>query len=113
MIVAKVGGIDRLMVDLFLQAHEQAPEQIWLNLDTTDDPLHGEQEGRAFHGYYRHYCYLPLYIFCGDHLLCARLHEANQDASAGGVEELARIVGQIRSMVIRADSGFSREALMC
>jgi hypothetical protein len=117
-IVAKVGGIDRLMVDLFLQAHEQAPEQIWLDLDATDDPLHGEQEGRFFHGYYRHYCYLPLYIFCGDHLLCARLREANQDASAGSVEELERIVGQIRTtwpevkIVIRADSGFCREAIL-
>jgi hypothetical protein len=117
-IVAKVGGIDRLMVDLFLQAHEQAPEQIWLDLDATDDPLHGNQEGRFFHGYYRHYCYLPLYIFCGEHLLCARLREANQDASAGSVEELARIVGQIRArwpevkIVIRADSGFCREPIL-
>jgi hypothetical protein len=80
--------------------------------------LHGEQEGRFFHGYYRHYCYLPLYIFCGDHLLCARLREANQDASAGSVEELERIVGQIRTtwpevkIVIRADSGFCREAIL-
>ena len=84
-----------------------------LDLDATDDPLHGHQEGRFFHGYYRSYCYLPLYVFCGEHLLCARLRPSNQDASAGSVEELERIVGQIRArwpktrIVIRGDAGLS------
>jgi hypothetical protein len=87
-------------------------------LDATDTPLHGEQEARFFHGYYGHYCYLPLYISCGDHLLCARLRPSNQEASAGSVEEVERIVGQIRrrwqntQIILRADSGFCREELM-
>lgn len=110
--------VDRFFVEAFLDAHEDPPERIILDLDATDDPLHGRQEGRFFHGYYGHYCYLPLYIFCGDHLLCARLRRADQDASAGSVDELDRIVGQIREawpeveVVIRGDSGFAREALM-
>jgi hypothetical protein len=105
-------------VDIFLDSHAQAPKQIWLDLDATDDPLHGNQQGRFFHGYYRHYCYLPLYIFCDEHLLCARLRESNIDAAAGSVEELERIVGQIRErwpqteILIRADSGFCREEIM-
>jgi len=117
-IVANPAGMDRLLTTLFLEAHAQAPERIWLDLDATDDPLHGHQEGRFFHGYYRHYCYLPLYIFCGDHLLCARLRPANIDAAEGSVEELSRIVAQIRArwpateIVIRGDSGFCREAIM-
>jgi hypothetical protein len=117
-IVAQVGKIDNLLVDLYLDAHDEAPRQIWLDLDATDDPLHGSQEGRFFHGYYKNYCYLPLYIFAGEHLLCARLREANQDASAGSVEELERIVAQIRQrwpatrIIIRADSGFCREEIM-
>ena len=112
------GAIDRLMVDVFLQAHRRAPRQIILDLDATDDPIHGQQEGRFFHGYYRHYCYLPLYIFCGEHLLCARLHQSNIDAAAGSEDELERIVGQIRQkwprvqIVIRADSGFCRDGLL-
>ena len=95
-----------------------SPKQIVLDLDATDDPLHGEQEGRFFHGYYGHYCYLPLYIFCGEFLLCARLRPSNIDASAGSVEELKRIVKQIRSVwpgvhiLVRGDSGFCREELM-
>jgi len=89
-------AVDRLFVDLFLDAHRTAPRQITLDLDATDDPLHGEQEGRFFHGYYKSYCYLPLYIFCGRHLLCAKLRRSNIDASAGSVEEVARIVAQIR-----------------
>ena len=111
-------AIERLFVDLFVEAHGQPPEEIVLDLDATDDPLHGHQEGRFFHGYYDGYCYLPLYIFCGDHLLAAKLRRANIDASAGSVEEVARIVGQIRArwpavrVVLRADSGFAREALM-
>jgi hypothetical protein len=94
------------------------PKEIVLDLDATDDPIHGRQEGRFFHGYYDCYCYLPLYIFCGDHLLAAKLRRANIDASAGAVEEVARIVGQIRErwprvrVLLRADSGFAREGLM-
>ena len=117
-IVAKPEAIDEWLVSVFLQSYEQPPSRIVLDLDATDDPVHGHQEGRFFHGYYRHYCYLPLYIFCGEDLLCARLREANRDASAGAVEELERIVGQIRrawpdvEICIRADSGFCREAMM-
>jgi Transposase DDE domain group 1 len=111
-------AVDKLFVDLFLEAHRTAPSQIILDLDATDDPLHGEQEGRFFHGYYKSYCYLPLYIFCGRHLLCARLRRANIDASAGAIEEVARIVAQIRErwprarILLRADSGFTRDDLM-
>ncbi len=111
-------AIERLFVDLFLGAHTSHPREIVIDLDATDDPLHGHQEGRFFHGYYDCYCYLPLYIFCGRHLLCAKLRRANIDASAGAVEEVTRIVTQIREtwprvrIVLRADSGFAREALM-
>jgi hypothetical protein len=117
-IVLDHGAVDGLLVDVFLQAHQQVPQEIILDLDATDDPLHGKQEGRFFHGYYGHYCYLPLYIFCGEFLLCARLRSSNIDASAGSVEELQRIVAQIRSawpqvrIVVRGDSGFCREELM-
>src|SRR5713101_8824117 len=90
-------AIDELLVDIFLEAHRQAPREIVLDLDATDTPLHGRQEARFFHGYYGHYCYLPLYVFCGDHLLCARLRPSNQDASAGSLEEVQRIVRQIRA----------------
>jgi hypothetical protein len=109
---------DALLVNTFLNTHPRAPKQIVLDLDATDDPLYGNQEGRFFHGYYRSYCYLPLYIFCGDFLLCARLRRANIDASSGSVEELERITKLIRArwpkveIVIRADSGFARESLM-
>ena len=108
----------RLMVDLFLDAHARAPREIVLDLDATDDPVHGEQEGRFFHGYYDCYCYLPLYVFCGRHLLAAKLRPASLDAAAGAVEEVARIVAQIRDrwpnvrIMLRADSGFAREELM-
>jgi len=111
-------AIEALFVTLFLDAQQSAPEQIILDLDATDDPLHGHQEGRFFHGYYDCYCYLPLYIFCGRHLLAAKLRPANIDAAAGSVEEIARIVAQIRArwpqtrIILRADSGFAREALM-
>ncbi|MEA3275374.1 MAG: IS1380 family transposase [Pseudomonadota bacterium] len=117
-IVADPEGMDRLFVDCFLESHQKPPAQIWLDLDATDDPIHGQQEGRFFHGYYGRYCYLPLYIFSGEHLLCARLRKADIDASAGSVEELERIVGQIRArwphtrIIIRGDSGFCREAIM-
>ena len=111
-------AIEALFVDLFLEAHAQAPREIVLDLDATDDPLHGHQEGRFFHAYYDGYCYLPLYVFCGRHLLAARLRPSNIDASAGSVEEVARIVARIRArwprtrILLRADSGFCREALM-
>jgi DDE family transposase len=111
-------AIDELLVEIFLEAHSKRPQHIVLDLDVTDMPLHGRQEGRFFHGYYNHYCYLPLYIFCEDHLVCARLRPSNQDASAGAVEEVARIVRQIRRrwphvrILLRADSGFCREELM-
>jgi hypothetical protein len=112
------GAIERLFVDLFLDAHGTAPREIVLDLDATDDPLHGHQEGRFFHGYYDCYCYLPLYVFCGRHLLAAKLRRSNIDASAGAVAEVERIVDQIRMrwprvrILLRADSGFAREALM-
>jgi len=111
-------AIKALLVDLFLDAHQRAPRQIVLDLDATDDPLHGEQEGRFFHGYYDCYCYLPLYIFCGRDLLAAKLRPANIDGSAGAVEEVVRIVAQIRQrwrnvrILLRGDSGFAREELM-
>ena len=105
-------------MDLFIESHAGAPTEIVLDLDATDIPLHGHQPERFFHGYYDSYCYLPLYIFCGDQLLCARLRPANQDAAAGSVEEVERIVAQMRQrwpevkIVLRADSGFCREELM-
>jgi hypothetical protein len=110
--------IEGLFVELFLDAHAAPPPQITLDLDATDDPLHGHQEERFFHGYYDTYCYLPLYVFCGRHLLAAKLRPANIDASAGSIEEVARIVTQIRRrwpqvrILLRADSGFAREPLM-
>ena len=112
-------AVDRLLVDVFLQAHAAAPPtEIVLDLDATDDPVHGAQEGRFFHGYYGCYCYLPLYIFAGEHLLCARLRSAAFDASAGAREEVERLVAQLRAawptvrITLRADSGFCRDALM-
>jgi hypothetical protein len=111
-------AIERLFVALFLDAHKTPPQEIILDLDATDDPLHGHQEGRFFHGYYDCYCYLPLYVFCGRHLLAAKLRPANVDGAAGAVEEIARIVAQIRErwpttrIILRADSGFARDALM-
>jgi hypothetical protein len=117
-IIHDAAAIEALFVDLFLAAHTTPPKEIVLDLDATDDPLHGHQEGRFFHGYYDCYCYLPLYVFCGSQLLAAKLRRADIDASAGAVEEVARIVGQIRArwprvaILLRADSGFAREALM-
>jgi hypothetical protein len=111
-------AIKRLLVDLFLDAHARRPREIILDLDATDDPVHGEQEGRFFHGYYDCYCYLPLYVFCGRHLLAAKLRPASMDAAAGAVQEVARIVAQVRDrwpqvrILLRADSGFAREELM-
>jgi hypothetical protein len=117
-IVYDTAAIDRFLVDAFQQAYEKAPERIVLDLDTTDDEIHGGQEGRFFHGYYGSYCYLPLYIFSGEHLLCARLRQSNVGPAEGTVQELDRIVTQIRKqwpqvkLVIRADSAFSRDDIM-
>jgi hypothetical protein len=117
-IVMDPESIDALFVDLFLEAHQQAPEKIVLDLDATDDTLYGNQEGRFYHGYYHDYCYLPLYVFCGDHLLCARLRMSNIDASADSVEELEPLIARIRQrwpavkILLRGDGGFCREKLM-
>ncbi len=111
-------AVDELLVKVFIEAHQNAPAQIVLDVDTTDLPLHGKQEGRFFHGYYDEYCYLPLYVFCGEHVLCARLREASHDASFGCLTEIRRIVAQIRAswpevkIVLRGDSGFCRNELM-
>lgn len=111
-------SIEALLADIFLDAHVKAPKEIVLDFDATDDPLHGSQEGRFFHGYYGCYCYMPLYVTCGEHLLVSQLRVANQDASAGCVEVLARLVRRIRArwpqvrIIVRGDSGFAREALM-
>jgi hypothetical protein len=112
------GAMDELLVKVFLASQKHAPAQIILDVDTTDLPLPGQQEGRFFHGYYDHYCYLPLYVFCGEHVLCARLREANHDASFGSLTEIQRIVTQVRAVwpevkiVLRGDSGFCRNELM-
>lgn len=111
-------GFDELLVAVFLEAHRDPPAHIVLDVDTTDVALHGKQEGRFFHGYYDHYCYLPLFIFCGSHVLCARMRTANRDAAAGCLEELERIVKQIRQswptvqIIVRGDSGFNRHAML-
>ena len=111
-------AIDDLLAQVFLESQATIPEQIILDVDTTDLPLHGKQEGRFFHGYYDEYCYLPLYIFCGEHVLCARLREANHDAAFGSLAEIRRIVVQIRAawpevkIILRGDSGFCRNELM-
>lgn len=112
------GAIEALFVDLFMESQPRAPGQIILDLDATDDPLHGHQEGRFFYGYYDGYCYLPLYIFCGRHLLAAKLRPATIDGAAGALEEVIRITKQIRQrwprtrILLRADSGFCRNDLM-
>jgi DDE family transposase len=111
-------AFENLFVDLFLDAHTAPPEQIVLDVDATDDPLHGNQEGRFFHGYYKNYCYLPLYVFCGEHLLCAKLRTADRDAADGTVEEVQRLVARIRArwprvkIILRGDSGFCRDPLL-
>ena len=111
-------AVDELLVQVFLESYPQAPAQIILDVDTTDLPLHGNQEGRFFHGYYGNYCYLPLYIFCGEHVLCARLREANHDAAFGSLAEIRRTIAQIRvawpkvKIILRGDSGFCRNELM-
>ena len=117
-IVADSGKIDELMVTLFIESYESAPAEVVLDVDCTDDPLYGEQEGKFFHGYYSEYCYLPLYIFSGEHLLCARLRQADADPASGVAQELMRIVTRLRSVwpgvriIVRGDSGFCREEIM-
>src|SRR5579883_529387 len=117
-IVMDTAAVDDLLVDLYIQRQKRAPRRIVLDLDATDDPLHGHQEGRFFHGYYDQYCYLPLYIFLGEHLLCVRLRRSNIDASEGALEEVKRIVARLRrvwpeaEIVLRADSGFCRDEMM-
>jgi len=117
-IILDEGAVDRVLVDIFLQVHGEAPKEIVLDLDSTDIPLHGEQEERFFHGYYGHYCYLPLYIVCGEYVLCARLRPSNIDGAKGSVAELERIVAQIRQawpqvrIIVRGDSGFCRDELL-
>src|SRR5690606_4784423 len=117
-IVADQDAIDRFLVNVFTQSFEVAPERVVLDMDTTDAVLHGNQEGRHFLSHFGEYCYLPLYVTSGDHLLCARLREANVDAASGTVDELERIVEQIRKrwphvpIVIRADSGFCRDQIL-
>ncbi len=117
-VVYDPSALDALLVELFLDAQPKRPKQFILDLDATDDPLHGDQEGRFFHGYYGHYCYLPLYIFCDGYPLCARLRRSNIDGAAGSLEEVQRIVEQLRKrfpkvpIMLRADSGFARDYLM-
>ena len=117
-IVADGAAIDELMVAWFIESYQSAPTEIVLDIDATDDPLHGHQEGRYFHGYYAEYCYLPLYIFCAEHLLCARLRTADKEPASGVLAELTRIVAQIRAawpevrIIIRGDSGFCRDQIM-
>jgi hypothetical protein len=111
-------GVDELLTQLFLEAQQQPPAEVVLDIDTTDLPLHGKQEGRFFHGYYDEYCYLPLYIFCGEQVLCARLRESNHDAAYGSLTEIQRVVKQLRAawpevkIILRGDSGFCRNELM-
>ncbi len=117
-ITANLAQMESLLTDLFLEAHPTPPKQIILDFDATDDPIHGDQLGRFFQGYYKEYCYLPLYVFCGEHLLCAQLRPADQDGAAGSVAKLAGLVERIRAawpevqIIVRADSGFCRENLM-
>ncbi len=118
-ITADLGRMESLLTDFFLEAHPTPPKRIILDFDATDDPIHGDQLGRFFQGYYKEYCYLPLYVFCGEHLLCAQLRPADQDGATGSVAKLAGLVERIRrewpdvQIIVRADSGFCRENLMC
>jgi Transposase DDE domain group 1 len=111
-------SVDELLVNVFLEAHPVAPQQIVLDIDTTDMALHGKQEDRFYHGYYKHHCYLPLYIFCGDHVLCARLRPSSIGPAVGSRKEVERIVQQIRQrwpeveIILRGDSGFCSNELM-
>ena len=117
-IVARQDDLAAWFVEAFLQLQPQPPAEIVLDLDATDDPIHGQQAGRFFHGYYQSYCYLPLYIFCGEHLLLAKLRPSNIDAAAGSVKQVAWIVAQIRGrwpnvrIILRGDGGFCRDSLL-
>ena len=117
-IVYRREAIEALLVELFLDAYKRAPKEIVLDFDATDDPVHGNQEGKFFHGYYRCYCYLPLYVTCGDHVLVAQLRTSDRDAADGATETLAKLVTCIRarwpevSIVVRGDSGFARDGFM-
>jgi hypothetical protein len=117
-VVARHHDIDAFFVEMFLALHPVPPKEIVLDLDATDDPIHGHQLGRFFHGYYDGYCYLPLYIFCGEDLLCAKLRPADIDGAAGSVKQLMKIAERIRlvwpdvRIIVRGDSGFCRENLM-
>jgi len=117
-VVYDEAAVADFFVDAYLDAHRRPPKEIVLDLDATDDLMHGTQEGRFFHGYYGNYCYLPLYIFAGDFLLAAKLRTSDIDASAGSLEEVQRIAARIRArwpkvrLVLRADSGFARDGLM-
>ena len=116
--VARHRDIEAFFVETYLALHPLPPKEIVLDLDATDDPIHGHQLGRFFHGYYDSYCYLPLYIFCGEYLLCAKLRPSDIDGAAGSVKQLAKIVERIRlawpevRIIVRGDSGFCRENLM-
>jgi hypothetical protein len=117
-IVAQGEQIDDVMVDVCMESQLEAPTEVVLDVDATDDPLYGKQEGRFFHGYYREYCYLPLYIFWGEYLFCARLRVASEDPASGVVQELERIVKKLRQrwpevrIIVRGDSGFCRDEIM-
>jgi hypothetical protein len=117
-ITADLSRMESLFTDFFIEAHPTPPERIILDFDATDDPIHGDQLGRFFQGYYKEYCYLPLYVFCGEHLLCAQLRPADQDGAAGSVAKLAGLVERIRrvwpgvQIIVRGDSGFCRDNLM-
>lgn len=111
-------AMERLFVTMMTEAHDEPPRRLIIDLDATHDPIHGEQEGRHFNAFYDCYCYLPLYIFAGRHLLAAKLRSADKDAADGARDEVARIVAQIREgwpdvrIILRADSGFARDELM-
>jgi hypothetical protein len=117
-IVAECSTIEQFFVEEFLNSYDEPPEEIILDFDPTDDQIHGSQLGRFYQGYYKHYCYLPMYVFCGQSLLCAKLRPSDGDGCAGTVPDLQRIVPQIRErwpnvrMILRGDSGFCREPIM-
>ena len=110
--------IEKLLVELFLESYRQPPRSIVLDLDVTDDQVHGSQEQTFFNTYYGGICYAPLYIFCGHHLLAAKLRPSNVDPASGALEELQRVIGLIREqwtqtqILIRGDSAYSRDEIM-
>jgi len=119
-IVASIAGLQDALVDVFIRirAKQGVPRELTLDLDATDDRVHGDQLGKFFHGYYQSYCYLPLYTFCGDWPLGAVLRPSNIDGCAGTLQELTRIVPKLRAawpnvrIIVRADSGFCRESIL-